>query len=64
LLPLPVQNHAVDTYAEFVEQNAELLKSMPPPLVALNYYKAGDLYLFDAFQANWDSKGARRPACK
>ncbi len=34
-----VQEHAADTYAEFAEQNREALQSIPPPLVALNYYK-------------------------
>ncbi len=58
-----VQGHAVDTYGQFVEENAELLKSIPPPLVALNYYKSGDLYLFDQFQTGWKSPEPRRPAC-
>lgn len=35
------QEHAADTYAEFAEQNRELLQTIPPPLVALNYYKVG-----------------------
>ena len=37
--PMRLQEHAADTYAEFAEQNQELLQSIPPPLVALNYYK-------------------------
>lgn len=37
-----VQGHATDTYTEFAEQNKELLATMPPPLVALNYYKSGE----------------------
>lgn len=35
------QDHAADTYAEFAEQNREALQGIPPPLVALNYYKVG-----------------------
>lgn len=58
-----LQHHAYDTYAEFAEQNAELLKSIPPPLVALNYYKSGDLYLFDQLQTGWPAKEPRRPPC-
>lgn len=58
-----LQNHAVDTYAEFVEQNEELLRSIPPPLVALNYYKSGDLYLFDQLQTGWRAAETRRPSC-
>lgn len=37
-----LQGHATDTYTQFAEQNEEVLKSLPPPLVALNYYKSGE----------------------
>lgn len=40
-----VEYHAVDTYTEFVEVNEELLKSLPPPLVAVQYYRGDDLYM-------------------
>ena len=52
----------MDTYDEFVNSNKERLSKLPPPLVALKYYKAGDLYIFDALQ----TKGGepRRPDCK
>ena len=33
---------------EFVEENAELLRSIPPPMVALNYYRNEDLFLVSA----------------
>ena len=39
--PAPVQCHATDTYAQFAEQNEAVLRAIPPPLVALNYYKSG-----------------------
>lgn len=57
-----MQGHAVDTYEEFVMANRDKLKKLPPPLVALKYYKAGDLYFFDALQ----TKGGkvRRPECR
>ena len=58
-----MQHHASDTYSEFAEQNEELLKTIPPPLVALNYYKAGDLYLFDQMHTGFGAREPRRPSC-
>lgn len=55
-----VELHAMDTYATFVEQNSALLKTIPPPMVAIQYYKAGDLYLFDTITSD-STKEARRP---
>jgi ubiquinol oxidase len=57
-----VEVHAADTYAEFVEANADLLKQLPPPAVALEYYKGDDLYLFDDFQTS-EQPEPRRPNC-
>ena len=57
------KGHAVDTYEEFIEENAELLKTLPPPLVAVEYYKSGDLYLFDELQTT-GTDPKRRPPCK
>ena len=68
LPPRPVfsvaQGHAVDTYTEFAAANEERLRSLPPPLVALQYYKAGDLYYFDALQTTGDTPELRRPDCR
>jgi len=36
-----IEAHAVDTYAEFVDANAELLQQLPPPAIALAYYSPG-----------------------
>lgn len=47
-----IEAHAVDTYGEFADANEELLKSLPPPLVAAEYYSGADLYMFDAFQTS------------
>ncbi|KAL6781287.1 PTOX1 [Auxenochlorella protothecoides x Auxenochlorella symbiontica] len=58
-----VENHAVDTYSEFLEENKEVLQGIPPPLVAVTYYKSGDLYLFDALHTEWESGSIRRPEC-
>lgn len=39
-------------YGEFADANEELLKQLPPPLVAAQYYLSGDYYLFDEFQTS------------
>lgn len=57
-----IEAHAVDTYGEFADANEEILKTMPPPLVALQYYKGDDLYMFDQFQTSKRIE-PRRPAC-
>ncbi|KAK9866364.1 hypothetical protein WJX84_011013 [Apatococcus fuscideae] len=60
-----VEGHATDTYAEFVDENEEALKKLPPPLVALEYYTRGDLYMFDSFQTSAKARSEpRRPSCK
>lgn len=60
-----IENHAVDTYEQFLDENEEILKKLPPPAIAKNYYKTGDLYLFDAFQSSQFEKGdIRRPPCE
>ncbi|CAG9467056.1 unnamed protein product [Pedinophyceae sp. YPF-701] len=56
-----VEGHAVDTYAEFLDENEELLKSLPAPKVARDYYAGPDLYLFDSFQTSMPQRGTRRP---
>jgi len=40
-----IEAHAVDTYGEFVDANEKLLKQLPPPYVAVEYYRGDDLYL-------------------
>jgi len=57
-----LEAHAVDTYGEFVSSNEELLKSLEPPLVAAQYYRSPDLYMFDEFQTDISS-GKRNPKC-
>ena len=46
-----------------MQENMALLKELPPPLVALEYYRSGDLYMFDDFQTSKQSI-PRRPDCK
>lgn len=45
-----VENHAFDTYREYVQSNEAELKLLPAPRVAVEYYQSGDLHMFDAFQ--------------
>lgn len=45
-----IEGHAYHTYDTFVKENAAQLKEQPAPQVAINYYRNGDLYLFDEFQ--------------
>jgi ubiquinol oxidase len=45
-----LEAHANDTYGEFVVQNEDVLRSIPPPDIAVSYYTGADLYQFDEFQ--------------
>ena len=54
-----IEAHAVDTYGEFVDANAEALKQLPAPRIAKLYYGGSDMYLFDEFQTA-RSRGSRR----
>mgnify|MGYP001797185459 FL=1 len=47
-------------YAEFVDANEEILKQLPAPEVAKQYYRGDDLYMFDEFQTS-RRPGERRP---
>jgi ubiquinol oxidase len=50
--------------AVFAEENKELLKKLPPPAVAANYYRGGDVYMFNAFQISREAQeNPRSPAC-
>jgi hypothetical protein len=41
-----IEAHAVDTYGEFADANEQLLKRLPPPVVAAQYYLGSDTYMF------------------
>jgi len=58
-----IESHAIDTYGEFVDANAERLKSLPPPPIAVEYYLTGEPYLFDKFQTARRNLEPRRPPC-
>lgn len=36
-----LETHAVNTYSEFLDENEELLKELPPSLAAVDYYALG-----------------------
>mmetsp|Transcript_23944 Transcript_23944/g.45505 ORF Transcript_23944/g.45505 Transcript_23944/m.45505 type:complete len:502 (+) Transcript_23944:312-1817(+) len=55
-----IEAHAVDTYAQFAEQNKDILKSLPPPSIATEYYEGVDMYMFDEFQTSRVPR-SRRP---
>ncbi len=46
-----VEGHAYQTYNKFLKENETALKSQPAPAIAVQYYRDGDLYMFDEFQS-------------
>lgn len=57
-----VEEHAYVTYQVFAEENAQVLRQVPPPPIAVKYYVEGDLYNFDKFQTRHREE-PRRPPC-
>ena len=55
-----VEGHAYDSYDKFLNAEAESLKQQPAPEVAIQYYRDGDLYMFDEFQTS-HTAASRRP---
>jgi ubiquinol oxidase len=55
-----VEQHAYASYNKFLKANAESLKNQPAPAIACQYYRDGDLYMFDEFQSTRPAK-ERRP---
>jgi ubiquinol oxidase len=47
-----VEEHAYHTYNEYLKENEAFLKEQPAPQIALNYFRDGDLYMFDEFQTS------------
>lgn len=47
-----VEGHAYHTYDSYLQENAEQLQQQSVPAIALDYYRDGDLYLFDEFQTS------------
>lgn len=54
-----IEEHAYSTYDSFLRENEEKLKDLPAPKAAIDYYRNGDLYMFDAMQI--DTCEPRRP---
>jgi ubiquinol oxidase len=55
-----VEEHAYASYDKFLNAEAESLKQQSAPNVALQYYRDGDLYMFDEFQTA-HTAASRRP---
>lgn len=45
-----VEEHAYATYDTFLKAEADSLKAQSAPDIAVQYYRDGDLYMFDEFQ--------------
>ena len=61
-----LESHAVDTYGQFVEENEEKLKALPPSLVAVEYYTVGvSDPMFGEYQTSSvsdpEQRGVRKP---
>ncbi|MEM8720810.1 MAG: alternative oxidase [Cyanobacteria bacterium P01_G01_bin.39] len=55
-----VEQQAYKSYDQFLDKHQARLKSQPAPQVAIDYYRDGDLYMFDEFQTG--KQELRRPA--
>jgi ubiquinol oxidase len=55
-----VEGHAYHTYDLYLRASETELKNRPAPAIALDYYRDGDLYMFDEFQSAQIPNG-RRP---
>jgi ubiquinol oxidase len=56
-----VEGHAYHSYDNFLKEHGNELKTQPAPQIAINYYREGDLYMFDEFQTAHRPTN-RRPA--
>eukprot|EP00242_Pyramimonas_sp_CCMP2087_P011904 CAMPEP_0198203624 /NCGR_PEP_ID=MMETSP1445-20131203/6933_1 /TAXON_ID=36898 /ORGANISM="Pyramimonas sp., Strain CCMP2087" /LENGTH=378 /DNA_ID=CAMNT_0043875089 /DNA_START=40 /DNA_END=1176 /DNA_ORIENTATION=+ len=59
-----LETHAVSTYRTFLVENEAKLRQIPAPKIAQEYYKHGDLYMFDAdseFVRDATGSEVRRP---
>lgn len=45
-----VEQEAYHTYDQFLKSNEASLRAQSAPAIAVNYYRDGDLYMFDEFQ--------------
>ncbi|MBN3907962.1 MAG: plastoquinol terminal oxidase [Nostoc sp. NMS1] len=56
-----IENHAYHTYDNYLKTHEAELKAQKAPQVAINYYRDGDLYMFEETQFTSDRK-FRRPS--
>eukprot|EP00568_Trieres_chinensis_P014421 CAMPEP_0183322196 /NCGR_PEP_ID=MMETSP0160_2-20130417/70995_1 /TAXON_ID=2839 ORGANISM="Odontella Sinensis, Strain Grunow 1884" /NCGR_SAMPLE_ID=MMETSP0160_2 /ASSEMBLY_ACC=CAM_ASM_000250 /LENGTH=111 /DNA_ID=CAMNT_0025489299 /DNA_START=100 /DNA_END=435 /DNA_ORIENTATION=- len=45
-----IEEHAFSTYDMFLKDHEDELKKQPAPSIAKEYYRDGDLYMFDEIQ--------------
>jgi len=55
-----VEEHAANTYDKFLKDNEQWLLKQPAPQVAVDYYRDGDLYMFDEMHTSFREE-KRRP---
>lgn len=55
-----IENHAYHTYDNYLRTHEAELKTQSAPQVAIDYYRDGDLYMFEEFQTTPDHE-FRRP---
>ncbi len=54
-----LETHAVDTYGQFLDENEELLKELPPSFAAIEYYTIGvSDPMFGEYQTSAIASGA------
>jgi ubiquinol oxidase len=56
-----IENHAYHTYDTYLNLHEAELKAQPAPQVAINYYRDGDLYMFEEVQTT-PGRAFRRPS--
>jgi ubiquinol oxidase len=49
-----IEDHAYHTYDDYLNIHEEELKTQPAPQIAINYYRDGDLYMFEETQRTSD----------
>ncbi|MEH2238492.1 alternative oxidase [Nostoc sp.] len=55
-----IEDHAYHTYDDYLKSNEEELKTQSAPQVAIDYYRDGDLYMFEEMQTT-PGREFRRP---
>lgn len=64
-LNMQVEKHAFETYDGYTRENAEKLKTLPAPQIAIDYYENTDPFLYEAFQSyQLQSSGEKREEMK